>query len=293
MKLFLAALLVVFMSVGVLHANVEGNAAQNAPAQPAVQVEDEATPDAASETPAQAEPKKPPTVDEAIAKLSGELSQNPEIIEEIKRDAAKRSAKPTVAESQQPADRLQAPNITYNRTQRFNRPMDRIIEFRNAQNVATNEVQFNNLPEPIRSELQSMLGACAQDTSDVTFYSYVSDLQRTRGLSPNYFIDFSKLKSKKFDACAAAAPCDAEGCLFISFNTIGYGHWKKDVTLRVKEWAMRQVDDQTASPVPQVKKPAIVSYFDFSTPCKDGSEAECRINRIWLAGGLSDYTPPQ
>jgi len=310
MKLLLVATLVVSMSVGTLHANVEDTAAPEVVAEPPVQTQTDTAPATPAQPPVQAadaeapvdadaqqqEPKKPRTLEEALSKLSPEQLQNAELVEEIKRDAAKRAAIPVIDPSQQPADRLGAPNIAYDRTQRFIRPMDRIVEFRNAQNVVTNEVHYNSLPESIRLELQGILGACPQNTkniADLKSYSYVSDLQRTRGLSPNYFIDFSKLKSNNSEACAATAPCNDEGCLFISFNTIGYRQWKKDTTIRAKEWAMRQVDDQSASAVPQSKKPAIVSYFDFTTQCKDTAEAECHTHRIWLSGGLGSYTPPQ
>ncbi|MBY0427822.1 MAG: hypothetical protein K2Q32_01230, partial [Alphaproteobacteria bacterium] len=230
MKLLLTAVIIVLMNIGTIHAQVEDDAAADS------------APDAAVQQPAQepmvAQPEKPtipakttgPLTPEAAAeKLGIDASQNADVLEQIKRDAAQRAAI-SHATPEQPANNTAPPNITYDRTQRFNRPLDRVVEYRNAQNVVINDVDYNSLPASVRTDIQEVVGTCPESVaqlSDLKSYSYVSDLQRSRGLSPNYFIDFSKLVSKKQSSCAAMPPCNADGCMFMTFNTIGYNNWKK------------------------------------------------------------------
>lgn len=221
------------------------------------------------------------------------------LLEEHKKEQAERAPTPTPAQAKQDAQHIEPPPvIKYNRTQRFSRPIDPVTEYRNAQNVTFLNVSFNDLPEIMRADIGDMLGTCQESMDDyalIKAYSYVSDLIRSRGLSPNYIIDFSKFTGKPKSSCAKIPPCDEDGCMFMSYNTVGYEHWKKDLALRVGEWSIHQSDDQRASAVPQQHKPAVLSLFDFTTRCDDkskGGDDVCTSTRIWLSGGLSDYIAP-
>lgn len=182
---------------------------------------------------------------------------------------------------------------TFDRLKRFAKPIDPIIEYRNAQNVVLLDVPLHELPEAIRNDLQQTFSACPNiiSTGGIKAFSYVADTLRARGLSANYLIDFTKLVGKK--SCAANETCGEDGCQLISYNSTGFNKWRKDQTLTIHSWALKQVDDQRANPLPQLKKPTILSVFEMTEKCKDQKATDdlCQSYHIWLSGGLNTYSP--
>ncbi|NDE91363.1 MAG: hypothetical protein EB059_09570 [Alphaproteobacteria bacterium] len=187
--------------------------------------------------------------------------------------------------------------IAYDRWQRFNRPIDTVVEYRHAQNVVMLDVPYNDLPETIRADLEQTLAACPEAKDDLGYikaYSYVSDGIRSKNLSPNYFLDFSEFASKPTARCSAVPLCTDDGCLLTAYHAYGYKEWRTNLSLYSPGWTLRKVDDQSANPIPQAKKPTILFVFDMNTKCSDEEKDEsCHGYRLWLSGGLGSYTLPK
>lgn len=184
--------------------------------------------------------------------------------------------------------------VHFNRTQRFERPVDPIIGYRNAEGVVFLEASFDDLPEIARNEIDEALQQCpAGMTGRIKAYTYVSDWLRARGLSPNYVVDFSGLTSDAGAGCATRYSCNDSGCPLGTYSSYGYGHWRSDGVTRVVAWSVSNVSDAHASGVPNAATPPALAVFDLSQKCTASAQGVCHNYRIWgIGGGLSDYAMP-
>lgn len=130
--------------------------------------------------------------------------------------------------------------MRFNPDNRFSKPADPVVMFRDAENVVLLDLGVSDLPEFIQGEIQGMLASCPagkKGTSGIKVYSYVSDLIRSRGLSPNYVVDFSGFASNAQSSCASNSLCNEDGCLLVTYNSFGYNQWKRDAQIRNKGWS--------------------------------------------------------
>lgn len=187
--------------------------------------------------------------------------------------------------------------ISYNRANRFSRPVDPVIYYRSAENAVVQKVKFSELPGFIKSDIEKNLSTCKHSNSAlsaVKAVSYVSDHIRARGLSPNYLVDFSDIAENSKPECLAHLACNTDGCLAVAYHSIGFEEWKRDIALRNLGWDVKKVEDERANTVPNPEKNMEISVFDFSMRCadqKDENAEACHIYRVWSAGGLQNYEP--
>ena len=184
--------------------------------------------------------------------------------------------------------------IQYSRLQRFERPFDPVIGYRNAENVVTQSLNEQDLPEFIQNDIENSLKACpggAASTSDIKVFSYVSDWLRSRGLSPNYVVDFAGLSPNP--QCQTPLDCNEDGCMVLAYTSSAYNQWHRELPIRAKGWALDTVNDIRASPIQKLGKPEPLAVFDFTVACVDApSEDACHDYRFWGLGGLGTYTLP-
>ncbi len=185
--------------------------------------------------------------------------------------------------------------IRFSYENRFGRPADPVIGRRNAQNVVLNEVSYDDLPAPVRADIEGSVRNCPVNgkLGEVKAYSYVSDLIRGRGLSPNYLVDLSALGPNP-ESCGAGLGCNDSGCLLVAYHSYGYEQWKRDLVLRNESWKLSTARKSKGKDIPNLSKPAPLTYLNVNAYCSTGQgrPKPCRNHYLWQVGGLSEYSPP-
>lgn len=201
---------------------------------------------------------------------------------------------PAFASSSEPGTYEQK-SISYGREQRFSRPADPVVLYRSAENVVLQNVNYQDLPAYIRSDIEKKLSSCKSQGSTPTgikAVSYVSDHARARNLSPNYLVDFSEVTQDGKQTCLERLSCNDSGCLAIAYHALGYEEWKRDVAMRNLGWSVKKIEDARANTLPNPEKNMEIAVFDFSMRCanaQDPSADACHVYRVWTAGGMQKY----
>ncbi len=170
----------------------------------------------------------------------------------------------------------------------FKTPMDPVLAYKAAEDVVLNAVDYTSLPDTVRNDIEGSLGSCSDGTKNlgaIKAYSYVSAMLRSKGMSPNYLVDFSEYRDEtKQPHCGAATMCKSGSCVLVSYNSTDYGIWQRGKQLPTQGWVLGIVQD------PSIPHP--LAIFDVSEQCsqKEPTEGDlCHSRYIWMFGGIRSY----
>lgn len=191
-----------------------------------------------------------------------------------------------------PSSLLAQTQIPYSPEERFKVNTDE-SNGASSNNVVIQKIDLGDAPTYIENQAKLIASDCTSSSDNVykiSAYSYISDLNRTKKLPPNYILDLTQLRDAKIKHCIFGRICENGLCSLIGYNPIGNSAWGLNFSTMASSW-VQQTRKGSAEGAPSSTTIKISTPLNGSCESNGGIPDEdqrlCSKEFLWGSFGLT------